>query len=136
MASTRRPRALPAYIGALLVFCALASSAFAASTFQVNLSADGTDATGFFTGNTSNLPGDLPSENPAKTHLINGDSIQFFWTNPPPAGRTTGTHLVQQTDRDCSLDAACVPGGFASALSSVAGNVFTVNTPAPSGTDY
>src|SRR5438132_8569345 len=136
MASTRRPRALPAYLCALLVVCALASSAFAAQTFQVNLSATTDDLTGFYTGNTSNNPGDLPSENPALTHLINQDSIKFVWSTP--AGRIAGTHLVQQTDRDCKLDSGCltVTGGFASALSSTAGFTFTITSPAPSGTDY
>src|SRR5437660_4969495 len=135
MASTRRPRALPAHICALLAVCALASSAFAAQTFQVNLSATTDDLTGFYTGNTSNNPGDLPSENPALTHLINQDSIKFVWSTP--VGRIAGTHLVQQTDSDCSVNSLCAPnGGFASALSSTAGFTFTIATPAPSGTDY
>jgi subtilisin-like proprotein convertase family protein len=122
------------------VVCAAASPAFAASTFVVSLSATTDDLTkGFFTDSTSNTGGDVGSEDPALTHLINGDSIEFLWSNPPPSGRITGTHIVQQTDRDCQVDNGClvVGGGFNSGSSTnVAGHVFTVTAPAPSGTDY
>src|SRR5438067_1892316 len=109
MASTRRPRALPAYICALLVVCAVATSAFAASTFNVNLTTPDGDITGIATDSSSNNAGDVGTANPAVTHLILGDSIQMSWVS--------GTHEMEQTNSDCSVSACLFAPGFDSGLS-------------------
>src|SRR5437667_2413348 len=112
MASTRRPRALPAYICALLVVCALVSPAFAGQTFHLtlsyssNLNPPAVGAVGTVTDNTSG------SFNPATTNVILGDTVAFDWTSGGcPSGNCT--HSMTQTT---ALGNTIASGGFDSGI--------------------
>src|SRR5438874_11915556 len=124
MASTRRPRALPAHICALLVVCALATSAFAGQTFQVtlsyssNLNPPAVGAIGTYTDNT-NL-----SSDPATDNVILGDAVEFDWTNGGCPSLNC-SHTVTQTT---ALGNSIASGGFDSQTQTfnAFGNKFTV----------
>ncbi|HTC78068.1 MAG TPA: hypothetical protein VK657_05590, partial [Terriglobales bacterium] len=124
MASTRRPRALPAHICALLVVCALATSAFAGQTFQVtlsyssNLNPPAVGAMGTYTDNT-NL-----SSDPATDNVILGDAVEFDWTNGGCPSLNC-SHTVTQTT---ALGNSIASGGFDSQTQTfnAFGNKFTV----------